>query len=102
MLIVSCYVDNTLIAGQPEWIASFKNKVKERFNIKELGKVQKHLGIHYDWIQNNGSWSLVASMDDLAEEIVRLVKDRKGGHQLEPATPQLSQRGCCKDTRENL
>ena len=48
VLMASRHVDDTQIAGRPEWIKFFKDKVKERFNIKELVRLQKHLGIKND------------------------------------------------------
>ena len=78
-LIVSCHVDNTTIAGRPERIEHFKSKLRERFNIKELGQLNKHLGIKYKWIDNSDGRRIKATMDDLQDKIVQLVKERKMG-----------------------
>ena len=49
ILITSCHVDDTLVAGTEEAIALFKTQFKERFNLKEMGIMTKHLGIKYEW-----------------------------------------------------
>ena len=79
VLIASCHVDDTQIAGNLEWNAHFKAKVKQQFTIKELGRIKKHLGIRYDWVKEELEMQIQASMDDLADKIVEIVKNRKGG-----------------------
>ena len=79
ILIVLCHVDNTTIAGRPQQIEHFKFKLWERFNIKELGQLNKHLGIKYEWINNSDGRRIKATMDDLQDKIVQLVKERKMG-----------------------
>ena len=39
IMLVSCHVDDTQITGTVETLTWFKNALKERFNIKDLGKV---------------------------------------------------------------
>ena len=78
-LIASCHVDDTMVAGKLEAIADFKERVKERFNIKELGELNKHLGIKYDWNEDEEGVKIEASTHDLAEEIVEIVEERKRG-----------------------
>ena len=48
-LVTSCHVDDTLVAGTKESIAWLKTYLKERFKLKEMGIMTKHLGIKYDW-----------------------------------------------------
>jgi hypothetical protein len=48
-LIVLCHVDDNAICGSPKWIAWFKEVVKKRFGITDLGRLRKHLGIWYEW-----------------------------------------------------
>jgi len=57
----------------------FKEKVKERLNIKELGQLKKHLGIWYDWKQEQGGEMYVeATIPELVEEIIRATENHLG------------------------
>ena len=78
-LLACCHVDNTMVAGRPETLKEFKEKVKQRFNIKELGDLRKHLGFRYDWSEDNEGVKIETSMHDLAKEIVKIVEERKKG-----------------------
>ena len=48
-LISSCHVDDTLLVGTRESIDLFKELLKKRFKLKEMGTLKKHLGLIYDW-----------------------------------------------------
>ena len=75
VLVVSCHVDSTMIAGTCEEVDNFKRVLKECFNIKELGPLTKHLGIKYSWDHTeDGNHFLVARMDDLIFEIINIAK----------------------------
>ena len=72
-MIASCHVDDTLVAGTKEAIAEFKAELSERFKLKELGIMTKHLGIKYDWrTDESGETYVVATMDDLITEIIKV------------------------------
>ena len=49
MLILSVHVDDVIVAGKSEYVEELKTKVKERFNITDLGQLKKHLGVNYEW-----------------------------------------------------
>jgi hypothetical protein len=49
LVIAACHVDDTIISGTPDEIEKFKEGVKKRFGITELGRLRKHLGIWYSW-----------------------------------------------------
>jgi hypothetical protein len=44
VLVAVCHVDDNAIAGAPHWIKWFKEGVKKRFGITELGLLKKHSG----------------------------------------------------------
>jgi hypothetical protein len=46
-LIVTVYVDDVLFTGSQEARIWFKERIKSRFNIVDLGKLSKHLGVWY-------------------------------------------------------
>ena len=78
-LIVASHVDDCIMAGSKVAIKQFKKDVKTRFNINEVGTLKKHLGIWYEWKQDNkGEKYIVASMPKLVKEIIESFKDHKG------------------------
>jgi len=54
VMVSFIHVDDSMLCGKQEAINVFKEKVKERFNIKELGQLKKHLGIWYEWKMDQG------------------------------------------------
>ena len=48
VMVSFIHVDDSMLCGKQEAINVFKEKVKERFNIKELGQLKNHLGIWYE------------------------------------------------------
>jgi hypothetical protein len=46
-LIVAMYVDDIVYTGANDAREWFKGKIKERFNITDLGLIRKHLGVWY-------------------------------------------------------
>jgi hypothetical protein len=70
--IAVCHVDDSAIAGKPEWIKWFKEGVKKRFGITDLGLLKKHLGIWYEWKQDeNRERYVVATMPKLVQDIIK-------------------------------
>ena len=49
ILILSVHVDDVIVAGMNEYVEELKIKVKERFNITDLGQLKKHLGVNNKW-----------------------------------------------------
>ena len=43
VVIAVCHVDDNAIAGTPVWIRWFKDGVKKRLGIADLGRLKKHL-----------------------------------------------------------
>ena len=78
-LILCLYVDDTLVAGTQKTIDWLYNKVEERFTIERLGQLRKHLGIWYDWKEDNkGEQYLVASMPNMVKDIKQAFKATTG------------------------
>jgi hypothetical protein len=70
-LIVASHVDDCIMAGTKDAIEQFKMDVKKRFNITDLGLLKKHLGIWYDWKEEeNGEKYIEATMPKLVGEII--------------------------------
>ena len=52
-MIALCHVNNMLIVGRPKWGKYIKREIRKKFKIKELGLLQKHLRIKFNWIKKN-------------------------------------------------
>ena len=79
VIISFIHVDDTMLCGKKEAVNIFKTKVKEWFNIKELGQLRKHLGIWYTWKTDQGGEKFVeATMPELIEEITRATENHLG------------------------
>jgi hypothetical protein len=71
ILIVATHVDDCIMAGSKDVIEQFKKDVKKRFNISDLGKIKKHLGIWYDWREEaNVEKYIIANTPKLVKEII--------------------------------
>ena len=69
-VMIAVYVDDCLIAGPPKALKWLKDGIRTRFNIDDMGKLKKHLGVWYDWKEDNdGEVYLTASMPKMADEI---------------------------------
>ena len=77
-LLATIHVDDTMISGTPNDIEEFKKKVRTRFVIKDMGPLTKHLGVKYDWTEDEHGPKVVATLDDLIEEIINMTE-----HELE-------------------
>ena len=47
--VVGITVDDSLMTGKAEEMSWFKEKVKKKFNITDLGQLKKHLGVRYSF-----------------------------------------------------
>ena len=77
-LMVSIHVDDTLVAGNPMDIKFFKEGLRTRLVIKELGELTQHLGIKYKWTQDEHGLKVVATMDTLINETITLTETHLG------------------------
>ena len=89
-LVIAVHVDDTIIAGKPEDIRWFKDQLQQRFKIKDLGSLKKHLGIWYSWEDDDhGERMLVATMPDLIQEIIHTTEKHAGKEIREYNTPGI-------------
>jgi hypothetical protein len=70
VLLVICFVDDQICNGTKTEIEWLKKKVRERFNIQDLGRLKKFLGIWYEWGRDNDGPFVKATMNDMAATIV--------------------------------
>ena len=71
VLVMAAYVDDIIIGGQPEEVNQFKNDVKKRFNISELGQLKKHRGVWYERKEDNLGLYYEMTMEKYKTEIVQ-------------------------------
>ena len=71
ILMAVVHVDDVLLIGRKTKIEKFKLEIQKRFNISDLGRLKKHLGVWYEWkTDKNGEIYIVGSMTKLDDEIV--------------------------------
>ena len=59
------------MSGKPEDIKEFMQKFKKKYNITELGRMKKHLGMWYEWKKDEkGEPYVKVTMDEMLEEII--------------------------------
>jgi hypothetical protein len=65
------HADDVLLIGTKTTIEKFKLVLQKRFNISDLVRLKRHLGIFYEWkTDKTGELYIVASMTKLEDEIV--------------------------------
>ena len=64
ILVVATHVDDCAVAGKPQNINDFKQKIQKQLTIKELGKLNKHLGVWYTWGSDITGHFLESGMED--------------------------------------
>ena len=70
-LLTAVYVDDILYAGSVEARKWFKENIKSRFNIADLGHISKHLGVWYRKKKDRkGTIGYELSMPDYQKELV--------------------------------
>jgi Reverse transcriptase (RNA-dependent DNA polymerase) len=69
-LILALYVDDTLCLGHEQEISWLYNNIEKRFKIERLGQLKKHLGIWYEWKQEQGETIIEATIPQLIKEII--------------------------------
>ena len=93
ILIAICFVDDNLLFRLKSEIQWYKDKVKERFEYKDLGPLKKHLGVWYKLkYDENGNRYLEATMPKKVREIIELYEKHTKGEAkiyLLPATAGL-------------
>ena len=75
IMLALCHVDDTQIAGTEAELDRFKQELCERFNIKDLGKMKKHLGVTYNWNHNVTGPRVTITMKDLICEIISMMEE---------------------------
>ena len=70
-LLIATYMDNIVVAGKPDEIQKFKDKLCQRFKISELGRLKKHLGIFYERNKDELGEYFLLEMEKYQDNIVR-------------------------------
>jgi hypothetical protein len=88
-LMAVVHVDDVILMGTKNIIEKFKRELQKRFNISDLGKLKKHLGVWYDWKNDPATKEtyIVASMTKLESEIVETYEKLIGKNVKEVDTP---------------
>ena len=87
---MAAYVDDIIVGGKPEDIKTFKKGIKTRFNISDLGRLKKHLGVWYQRKHDDIGEYYEMTMDKYREDIVKdyeMITGRKVQHYKTPGYP---------------
>jgi hypothetical protein len=71
ILLVIFHVDDAMACGAKAEVEWLKTKVREKNNITDLGRMDKYLGIRYEWQRDKDGPFVKATMNDMAETIVK-------------------------------
>jgi hypothetical protein len=64
-LIIACHVDDLIIAGRKAVIEKYYDAFEKHLKIERLGKMKKHLGIWWEWKQDDNGLFLEGSMEKM-------------------------------------
>jgi hypothetical protein len=95
-------VDDSIIAGRKPVIDRYYNAFKKHLKIERLGKMKKHLGIWWEWKQEERGLYLEGSMEKIGLEIIKAFEDHTGRKTREvdtPAYPGKYWKGASKQTK---
>lgn len=98
ILILSVHVDDVIVAGKNEFLEELKIKVKERFNITDLGQLKKHLGVNYEWGTDEYGDYVKAEMRKNAEKFISCYEEMFDKKVKVASTPGFP--GKCLSTNE--
>ena len=70
-LLMVTFVDDIICVAKKEDIEELKQEIRTRFNISELGRLSKHLGIYYEKKKDEISEYFELGMDKYFDEVVR-------------------------------
>jgi len=75
-MMIVIHVDDMIIAGEEPIVIKFKFDLKKHYTITDLGELNVHLGVRYEWKTNeNNERYLVSSMNEYANEIIKVYED---------------------------
>jgi hypothetical protein len=86
-LIIAVYVDDIVYTGSPQARKWFKEQVKTRFNIADLGLLSKHLGVWYQKKKDKSGTYFELSMSKYQGEIVSDYEEATGNKVKTTPTP---------------
>jgi Reverse transcriptase (RNA-dependent DNA polymerase). len=81
VLMVVVYVDDCAVCGTDEMINWWKEKVKTRFNISDLGPIKKHIGVWYEEGEDEQGRYYELSMNNYCEDLIKRTRGVVWYHQ---------------------
>jgi hypothetical protein len=64
-LLITCHVDDSIIAGRKPVIDGYYGAFEKHLKIERLGKMKKQLGIWWEWKQDERGLYLEGSMEKM-------------------------------------
>ena len=86
-LVMSVHVDDVSMAVNPEVLNIIKEKINEKFNISESGKLKKFLGVYYEWGHDAKVTYAKMNMEKDVKKLVKGYKNYTGSELRAHKTP---------------
>ena len=103
VLVAICvtYVDDILIAGDPKMVPQIKEDImRQEFTIKDLGLLNKHLGIWYEFGRDEAGSYYDLSMKGFADSLIEDYGKYIGKEVQRYETPAYGRESICKGQEE--
>ena len=101
VLVLALYVDDTLCAGEKEEVEWAYKMIEQKFAIKRLGKLKKHLGVNWTWHKDpQGEVYLKANINTMVVDISAKFLTATGKLAKAYDTPALPNSHLLKNTGE--
>ena len=101
VLVLALYVDDTLCAGEKGEVEWAYKVIEQRFAIKRLGKLKKHLGVNWTWhTDSKGEVYLKANINTMVTDISAKFLTATGKLAKAYDTPALPNSHLLKNTGE--
>jgi hypothetical protein len=77
-LMIACHVDDSVIAGRKSAIDRYYDEFEKHLKIERLGKMKKHLGIWWEFKQDQRGLYLEGSMEKMRLDIIATMEKCAG------------------------
>ena len=74
-MVLSVRVDDVMVSGKKADVDDLKAKVKAKFGILDLGRVKKHLGMMYDWSEDEKGPYMKITMEKMLQTLLRSTRN---------------------------
>ena len=74
-MVLNVHVDDVMVSVKQADVDDLKAKVKTKFGISDLGRVKNHLGMMYDWSDNEKGPYVELTMEKMLQRLFRSMRN---------------------------